>query len=156
MLTVVFGAFTISRTQVQLWYNRFKEERDDVNAVLVAWERQQPIKTLKQWVKWFWIIAESLLEKLLMMLAYRSAHVKQFLRTFQAWNLRQRRLFQNYYILSKNNFTWLSPRRGWRRSRFAQKSPNWWRIDTVNISNVLAYLIWFLVSNGSRVAILSE
>ena len=31
MLTVAFGQFTMSRTQVQLWYNRFKETREDVN-----------------------------------------------------------------------------------------------------------------------------
>ena len=30
MLTVVIGVSTMSRTQVQLWYNRFKEEREDV------------------------------------------------------------------------------------------------------------------------------
>ena len=31
MLTVAFGESTISRTQVQLWYNRFKEGRKDIN-----------------------------------------------------------------------------------------------------------------------------
>ena len=31
MLTVAFGETTMSRTQVQLWYNRFKEGREDVN-----------------------------------------------------------------------------------------------------------------------------
>ena len=31
MLTVVFGQSTMSRIQVQLWYNRFKEGREDVN-----------------------------------------------------------------------------------------------------------------------------
>ena len=31
MLTVTFGESTISRTQVQLWHNRFKEGREDVN-----------------------------------------------------------------------------------------------------------------------------
>ena len=31
MLTVSFGKSTMSRTQVQLWYNRFKEGREDVN-----------------------------------------------------------------------------------------------------------------------------
>ena len=30
MLTVVFGESTVSRTQVQLWYNRFKEGQEDV------------------------------------------------------------------------------------------------------------------------------
>ena len=31
MLTVAFGESTMSRTQVQLWYNRFKEGREYVN-----------------------------------------------------------------------------------------------------------------------------
>ena len=31
--------------------------------LLVAWAPQQPMKTLKQWSKWFWIIFESLLEE---------------------------------------------------------------------------------------------
>ena len=31
MLTVAFGKSTMSRTQFQLWYNRFKEGREDVN-----------------------------------------------------------------------------------------------------------------------------
>ena len=32
MLTVAFGESTMSRTKVQLWYNRFKESREDVNS----------------------------------------------------------------------------------------------------------------------------
>ena len=31
MLTVAFGESTMNRTQVQLWYNRVKEGREDVN-----------------------------------------------------------------------------------------------------------------------------
>ena len=31
MLTVAFGESTMNRTQVQLWYNRFKKGREDVN-----------------------------------------------------------------------------------------------------------------------------
>ena len=31
MLTMAFGESTMRRTQVQLWYNRFKEGREDVN-----------------------------------------------------------------------------------------------------------------------------
>ena len=31
MFTVAFGKSTASKTQVQLWYNRFKEGRVDVN-----------------------------------------------------------------------------------------------------------------------------
>ena len=33
MLTVAFGESAMSRTQVQLWYNGFKEGREDVNNV---------------------------------------------------------------------------------------------------------------------------
>ena len=31
MLTVAFGKSTMSRTQIQLFYNRFKEYREDAN-----------------------------------------------------------------------------------------------------------------------------
>ena len=31
MLTVAFGEYTISRTQVQLWYHRINQCREDVN-----------------------------------------------------------------------------------------------------------------------------
>ena len=31
MLTVAFAESTMSRTQVQLWYNRFKKDREDGN-----------------------------------------------------------------------------------------------------------------------------
>ena len=40
MLTVPFGKSTMSRTQVQLWCNRFNEVREEVN--------DDPKKTLKQ------------------------------------------------------------------------------------------------------------
>ena len=46
MLTVGFGESTMSRTQVQLWYNSFKEGRENVNDDARA--NQQPMKTLKQ------------------------------------------------------------------------------------------------------------
>ena len=59
---------------------RTAEKMSMTMLVLVARALQQPMKTLKQWRKWFSIIIESLLERLLMMLAYRSAHAKQFLR----------------------------------------------------------------------------
>ena len=47
-LTGAFGESIISRTQVQLWYNRFKEGRKDVNDDVRPGARQQPIKTLMQ------------------------------------------------------------------------------------------------------------
>ena len=31
MLTVAFGESTMNRTQIQLWYNRFKKGREDIN-----------------------------------------------------------------------------------------------------------------------------
>ena len=31
MLTLAFGKSTMSRTQIQFWYNRFKEGREEVN-----------------------------------------------------------------------------------------------------------------------------
>ena len=31
MLTVAFGESTMSTTEVQLWYNRFREGQEDVN-----------------------------------------------------------------------------------------------------------------------------
>ena len=43
MLTMAFGESTMSKTQVQLWYNRFKERREDVND-----DTCPGIKTLKQ------------------------------------------------------------------------------------------------------------
>ena len=37
MLTVVFGESTMNRTQVQLWYDRFKESRENVNDNARQW-----------------------------------------------------------------------------------------------------------------------
>ena len=37
MLTVAFGESTMSTTQVQLWYNRFKEGRKDVIRRCSSW-----------------------------------------------------------------------------------------------------------------------
>ena len=48
---MAFGESTMSRTQVQLWYNGFKEGREDVNddaLALVARALQQPMTALKQ------------------------------------------------------------------------------------------------------------
>ena len=81
ILSKAFGESTMSRKQVQLWYNRFKKGWEDVNDDARA---TRTMKTFKQWRKWFLIIVESLLETLQMMLAYRLAHEKYFLRMFQA------------------------------------------------------------------------
>ena len=68
MLTVAFGEFTTSRTQVQLWYNRFKEGReggyDDAGTESVN-NNNENIQTVKKMIldnRWFSI------ERLLMML----------------------------------------------------------------------------------------
>ena len=94
MLTVAFGDSTVNRTQVQLCDNRFKEGRQDVNdnarpggpSMSRTYENIEAVKK---------VIVESLLERLLMMLAYHSAHAKQFLRMVYTRNVQQRRLFQN-------------------------------------------------------------
>ena len=84
MLTLALDESTMSRTQVQLWYNRFKEGQEDVNdearsGRLSLSTIDENIETVK---KMIWIIVESLVERFLMILAYRSTYVKQFLRIF--------------------------------------------------------------------------
>ena len=81
MLTVVFGESTMSRTLVQLWYNRFKEGREDVNDDArpggpFTSKTDKKIEVMKK------IFVESLLERLSMLLEYHTAHVKPFLRMF--------------------------------------------------------------------------
>ena len=50
VLCVAFGESTMSRTQVQLWYNRFKKGRENVNDDARPGRRARPqlIKTVKQ------------------------------------------------------------------------------------------------------------
>ena len=75
----VLGESTISRTQVQLWYNRFKKSRKDVNdearlgrpSTSITDENIEAVKKM---------ISDN--QRLLMMFTYRSAHGKQFLRMF--------------------------------------------------------------------------
>ena len=84
MFTVAFGESAMSRTQVQLWFKRFKKGRAGVNddfrsgrpSTLTIVENIEAVKKL------FWTIFESLLHRLLMMLVYRSAHAKRFLKIF--------------------------------------------------------------------------
>ena len=71
----------MSRTPVQLWYNRFKEAREDVNedarsgrpSTSTTSENIEAVKKMILDNRWL---------RLLMMLAYRSANAKQFLRMF--------------------------------------------------------------------------
>ena len=76
MLTLELGESTMSRTKFQLWNNRFKQGLELINDDSLLGRRvsQKPIKTLKQRRKLLWIIVESLLKRLLMMLPYRSAN----------------------------------------------------------------------------------
>ena len=64
MLTVAFGDSTMSRTQAQLRNNRFKEGRKDIN------DDARPGRPSSS------TTYQSLLERLLMMLAYRPAIAK--------------------------------------------------------------------------------
>ena len=62
----------MSRTQVHLWYNRFKEDREDVNDN--ARPGRQSLSTTDENIE--------VLHCFNFYLAYRSAHVKQFLWMF--------------------------------------------------------------------------
>ena len=68
MFTVAFGESTMCRMQVPLWYKRFKKGREDVNARLGRRSTSTTDENIEK--------VESLLERLLMILAYRSAHAK--------------------------------------------------------------------------------
>ena len=122
MLTVAFGRSTRSRTQVQLWYNWFKEGREDVNND-TRFDRpgssitDETIETVKK------MILDNR-----MTLAYRSAHAKQFIRIFYTWNMRQRRLFQKLLNLEQKQHR-MEDIQG--RFRFSQKCLNLWRIMDV-------------------------
>ena len=70
---------SVQDRKVQLWYNRFKEGREDVNDFTRLGRpntstTDDNIEAVKKIV-----IIGSLLERLLMMLAYSSSHAKQFL-----------------------------------------------------------------------------
>ena len=87
MLTVAFGESTMRRTQVQLWYKRFKKGREDVNdnarpgcpSTSTTDENSETVKKI------ILIIVESVLERLLMMLAIFT----------DVLGVRQLRFFQN-------------------------------------------------------------
>ena len=63
MFAVAFGVSTMSRTQVQLWYNRFKEGREEFNGD--ARPGSPSMSTTDENIE----IIACLLERLLMMLA---------------------------------------------------------------------------------------
>ena len=70
MLTMAFGESNMSNMQVQLWYNRFKEDREDINN-----DARSGCPNTS-------ITDGNTIERLMMMLAYCSALVRQFLRMF--------------------------------------------------------------------------
>ena len=83
MLAVEFGNSTMIRTQVQLWYKWFKEGREDVNddarpGCPSTSANEKDLESGKKII----LNIESLLKRLLKILAYRSVHAKQFLWTF--------------------------------------------------------------------------
>ena len=71
----------MSRTQVQLWYKRLKEDREDVNdpSMLTTVENMETVKKMILDNRRITIV----LERLLMVFTYFSAHGKQFLRMFR-------------------------------------------------------------------------
>ena len=73
-----FGKPTMNRTQVQLWYNRFKECRENLN--YDARPSRPSTSTTVEDIEA--VKKKDLLETLLIMLAYRSTHAKQFLWMF--------------------------------------------------------------------------
>ena len=74
MLTVAFVESTMNRTQVKLWCNRLKECREDV--IANARPGRPSTSTTDENIE---AVKKMILERMLMMLAYHSAHAKQFL-----------------------------------------------------------------------------
>ena len=77
MLIMTFGKFNSYITGLGKAENMLR-----TIPVLATRAIQQPIRSLKQWRKWFLVIFESLLERLLMTTVYHSANAKQFLQNF--------------------------------------------------------------------------
>ena len=85
MLSMAFAESTMSRTQIQLWYNWLKEGREDVNDDALPGcpstsTTDENIEAVKK------MILDNLRfdshHWLLMRLAYRLVHAKHFLRMF--------------------------------------------------------------------------
>ena len=80
MLTVAFSECTISRTQKQVWYNRFKEDRENVNEDARPGRpststNEENIEAVKKM-----ILDNRRITRLLMISSsYHSVHAKQFL-----------------------------------------------------------------------------
>ena len=86
MLIVAFGECTMSRTQVQLWYNRFKEDQEDVNDD--ARPCQPSTSTTNENIE---VVKKMTLDNRRITITEVADDAKQFLRVF----MRQGRLLQN-------------------------------------------------------------
>ena len=84
MLTVAFDKFTISRTQVQLWQNQFKVNREDVNdnARRSYTSRSTTNENIKSVKKMILDNRRIIIRKAADSVVNRSSHAKQFLRMF--------------------------------------------------------------------------
>ena len=69
MFTVTFGESTMSRTQIQFWYNRFKESRENINHIACPGRpsTSTTIENIEAVRKMILDNTESLLERLLML-----------------------------------------------------------------------------------------
>ena len=76
MLTVAFGEPTLNRTQVQLWYNWFKEGREEGNDDSGRPSTSTTDGNTEAVKKMILDNRRITIERLRMMLAYRSAHAK--------------------------------------------------------------------------------
>ena len=79
MLTVMFGESARSRPRVQLWYNRFKEGREDDVPPEYVPTTDENIEVVKQMIL---NNRQITISEVADNIGYRSAHVKQFLKIF--------------------------------------------------------------------------
>ena len=136
MLSVELAKSTMSRKQVQLWYNRLKESRENVNDNACPGRPSTSttlmLSPLNQWRKWFWIIVVSLFERLRMMMAYCSAYFQAISTCVlsikrAAAKIVPKLLNLGHRLGDVNNVQ--------RRSRFAQIVHNCWRFTGVSLWN---------------------
>ena len=78
---MAFGESTTNKTQVNLWYNRFKKCRENTNNYTHPGRQNSSTsnENIEAVKKIIFDIVESLLQRLLMMFEYRLAYGKQFL-----------------------------------------------------------------------------
>ena len=119
MLCLTFGESTMSRTQVQLWYNQFKEDQEDVNDD--ARHDRLITSTTGESVK------KMILNNRRITISEVAGNVGISFNSCQAIftdvlgiKRAATSLFQKCSILSKNNFASILLRRCWRRSTTIQ------------------------------------